>query len=480
MGTIWVREFSGGLDVRRLPETSAGGTLLRGRDGHINRGGEFEQRSQFVQQYMLPNGVTRGFASAPDGIYVFGHQIEQPGMPAGVKYQQLQHPEGRALADVPYATLFQGKLLVLGEFQDGSTYLFYDGERVDDSNAPPNVTAADVPTALLTFQQKAFVAAGATLYNSVVDDPTDFGDGSGAGSATIDMSTHAEGAETLTGLARYDQFAAIFSRDVVQIWFLDPDPALSRQVQVLNNTGTTAPRSITQFGDGDVFYLDRSGIRSLRARDSSNSAATTDIGSSIDPLLRDAIDGLTEAELAAAQGIIEPRDGRFWLLIGGTIYVLSYFQTAKVSAWTTYEPGFRVDSMFVRDDVVWLRSGDRIFTFGNIDGSPLYSDEVRAECWLPYLDADQPFRAKNLTGIDTALRGEWEVRLAMDPQNLAASDLVGRLQATTFGGYRIPSHAAANHISVRFKCAAPPSPTEPAVVASCVIHFQRDPEEDSK
>ena len=46
MGTIWIREFTGGLDARRLPETTPGGVLIKGIDGHINRGGEFEQRAR--------------------------------------------------------------------------------------------------------------------------------------------------------------------------------------------------------------------------------------------------------------------------------------------------------------------------------------------------------------------------------------------------------------------------------------------------
>ena len=48
MGTVWVREFTGGLDARRLPETTAGGVLIRARNGHISRGGEFEKRAAFA------------------------------------------------------------------------------------------------------------------------------------------------------------------------------------------------------------------------------------------------------------------------------------------------------------------------------------------------------------------------------------------------------------------------------------------------
>lgn len=478
MGTIWFREFRGGLDARRIPETSAGGTLLRGRDGHINRGGEFEQRSDFVEQYALPTALTKGFAATPDKLYVFGHQPDAPTLPAGLTYMQLAHPSGRGLRRVPYATLFKAKLFVIAEFEDGSAHMFYDGARVADAKAPPYAAGSGNPSALLTYQQKMFVASGPSLFNSAVAAPTDFGSGGGAGDAVIDMSTHSEGGQALTGLARYDQYAAIFARDAIQIWFLDPDPTLSRQAQVLTNTGTPAPRSVTQFGDGDVFYLDRAGVRSLRARDSSNSAATTDIGSAIDPLVRDVLDGMTEAEMARAKGVIEPRDGRFWLVLGDTIYVLSYFTASKVSAWTEYRPGFVIDDIFVRDDVVWLRSGETIYTFGDAEGRPVYSAGV-GEMWTPYLDADQPFRAKNVNGVDAALRGLWEVRLAMTPTDQSHSDLVARLDQTTFGLAKIPAHGAATHLSLRFKCLAPPA-SGPGVVSSCVIHFDRDPQEDSE
>lgn len=480
MGTIWIREFRGGLDARRLPETLAGGTLLRARDGHINRGGEVEQRSVFVPQYTLVPQTTKGLAATSDGLYVFGHQAAAPaGHPAGVNYMQLAHPSGEALADVPYVEKFKGALSVIGSFADGVSYLFHDGTRVTDVNAPPNTPGQEIPTALLTTNEKSYVTAGPNLFNSAVAAPLDFGAGAGAGSAVIDMSTHSEGAALLTAISRYDNAAAVFSRNVIQIVYLDPDPALTRPQQELRNTGTLAARSVTQFGDGDIFYLDRSGVRSLRARDSSNNAATTDIGSAIDPLLRNIMDGLTEDDIKRAVGIIEPRDGRFWLALNDVIYVLSYFTATKVSAWTEYRPGFRIDQMLVEDDVVWVRSGDTIYSFGDANGRPVYSDAVQPEIWTPYLDADEPFRSKNISGVDAAVRGTWELALAFDPENDLAEDTIADVTGTTYGQERIPAEGHATHISLRVRCKAPPSSTEPGVFSSATIHFDRDPVEDS-
>ena len=479
MGTMWIRDFEGGLDVRRFPETSAGGTLMLARDVHLTRGKELEQRADFIEVYALPAALTKSMAAVPGGLIVFGHQTDPGTLPAGVTYQRLQHPSGEALSRVPFWTRYRSKIQAIGEFADGSRHLFYDGARVTDVNAPPTAADSGSPAVLLTAVEKVFVGSGENLFFSAIADSTDFGAGAGAGDGVIVMSTHAQGSEELTGLARYDEYVAVFGRRVIQTWFIDPDPALSKQAQVLEETGCIAPRSVTQFGDGDVFYLDRSGIRSLRARDSSNSAATSDIGSPIDPLVISQIDVLGETAAADAIGLIEPRDGRFWLIIDDTVYVFSYFAAAKVSAWTEYKPGFPITDAVVWQDRVWLRSGDKIYVYGSLPDQPFqYSDGV-GEAWLPYLDADQPARAKMLNGIDVSVRGTWDVALATDPNNTNAEDRAATVDQTTFGLDRLTVNGIGNHISVRFRAKRPESDALPAKLGSVLLHFERDDEEDS-
>lgn len=479
MGSIWVREFSGGLDLRKLPETTPGGALIRAIDCHINRGGEIEQRADFVLHATLPEG-TKGFAAKPDGLVVFGHQGSAPaGMPSDIAYQQLAHPGGEALADVPYWHRYKGAVQAVGEYVDGSRHVFDDGTRISDAQAPPNLSGSSPPDILLTNAQKLFVAAGPDLFFSAVGDNTDFGAGAGTGQGFISMSTHAEGATKLTGLALYDEYVAVFSRRVVQIWVFDPDPALSTQAQVLNNTGNLAPRALTQFGDGDLFYLSRSGIRSLRARDSSNSAATTDIGSPIDDLVTELLDALSTDQVTSAIGAIEPRTGRFWMAIGERILVFSFFSQSNVSSWSEYRPGFTVEHMFEWDDRIWIRSGDSIYSYGGTGAAPQFSSDVEAEVWLPYLDGDDPTRAKTLTGIDAAVRGTWEVRVGMDPNVPDASDKIATITRTTYNVDRIDAVGEGTHFSPRFTCKAPESATKPGRLSAAVLHYESDAEEDS-
>ena len=699
MGKIWIREFTGGLDTRRMAETTAGGVLVRASNGHISRGGEFEKRAAFVPEYTLPAG-TVGMAEGANGIYVFGHTTAPSGIPAGVTYQRLQHSDGvTALARILATDLYASKLYVVGEFADGSIFHFYDGARITnwydgrarasfqvtdgvanaavsaigsfdvtggtnniantitavlvagvnlisgavqhtgnnsttatavaaainshtsspdytavasgakviitavtpgpDANgrvisttrtgdfsvgniadmaggsssatsqltnlqvdgvsiigAPvlwttsneatataiaaainsfastPEYTATSVGdrvnivagitgvaangravtftlanglavtpsvglamangavtpsgayqpgSSVKTAGTKMYSTSGSVLHFSGVQQPTKWTtDNVGAG--FIDMAAETSGAEQLQALGIYQNNLAVFAERAIIIEYVDPDPSLNRKVQVLNNTGTLAPRSIAQFGDNDLFYLDASGLRSLRARDSSNAAATTDIGVPVDSLVVDKTEELTISELQRVFGIIEPRDGRFWLVMKNVIFVFSFFNGAKVSAWSTYTPSIVVDGEDVAFDVeevavyrrrVYLRSGNKIYVYGGISANVAY-DTSEAEAWLPYLDANDPSRNKQFTGADAALEGEWTVSVAFNPKNENAEDEVARISATTFDGNKIPGIGRSTHMSLRFRTRF----NGPAKLSSAVIHYEGDQIED--
>jgi hypothetical protein len=317
--------------------------------------------------------------------------------------------------------------------------------------------------------------AGPVLHFSAIADATKFNHGTGFG--FIDMSTQATGSEELTALAQYQNFVAVFAGRTIQLEFVDPDPTLNRLVQTLNNTGTIAARSVTQFGDNDVFYLDESGIRSLRARETINVAFSSDTGNPVDDIVVEKLTGLTEDQRERAIGVIEPRDGRLWMAIDDEIFVFSYFTGSKVSAWTTYRPGFTIDDMVVFQRKVYLRSGDTIYVYGGTGDSFVYTN-VEAEAWLPYLDANQPARKKTFSGVDVAARGTWEVRAALDPTNLIASDKVGVVTETSYNAHRISMHGQSSHISIRFRCLAPVDANTPAKLGSVVIHHDLDADED--
>lgn len=697
MGVIHVQEFTGGLDARRMPEATSGGVLIRARNGHISRGGEFEQRAAFVPEFTLPAG-TVGMFYDRQGVVVFGDGAEPGGMPVGVGYQQLAHADNTtSLVRVLSADLFAGKIYAVGEFADGAIFHFYDGSRVTDwfdgraratftvtdggvtpavaatglfsiiggaldpadeisavnvdgvdilgvavahtgndattaaavalqinthvstpnytaeaVGATVNITAsvpgaaangrvvapvvtggvvvgsvtnmgggADTATATLTgltvdgvsvvsgpvawagsneataaaiasainlfssspdytatlngasvsiaavtagaasngfavvpavanglviapsstvladgadgdeFQpgtfvktigQKMHAVSGPNYHFSGIKEPTQWTtDAVGAG--FIDLSSESSGSEQLTAIARYMNFAAVFAERAVQVWYVDPDPALNRQTQVLNNTGTASPHSVTPFGDTDVFYLDESGLRSLRARDSSNAAATTDIGVPVDDLITAKLDELNEFERQRVFGLIEPKNGRFWLVMKDQIFVFSFFNGAKVSAWSTYDTTYQDNGVAVPFDAeaatvfrrrVYLRSGNTIYVYGGLVTGSTH-DDTEAEAWLPYLDANDPTRRKQIRGIDLAMRGLWEVAAAMDPTRELAEDKIGVFDETTYnldGAMPVLHHST--HVSLRFRSRG----VGPHRLGACVIHYDGHTDED--
>lgn len=136
MAYIVVENFSAGLDTRRHPLTAKSGTLQVLKNAHITRGGEIEKRKKFAQFASL-SGIgfnTFGMEAGANTIYVFGSdaEVSSPGMPPGVFYQRLQHPDGLPMTEVVYSTLYGGYPFVLAKFSDGKTYPFYNGQIVVD------------------------------------------------------------------------------------------------------------------------------------------------------------------------------------------------------------------------------------------------------------------------------------------------------------------------------------------------------------
>lgn len=581
MGTIWVKEFTGGLDARRLPETSKGGTLIVAENGHINRGGEFEQRAAFVPTYTLPASLTKSLGHNPTSIYVFGHIDVPTGIPVGVAYQQLVHPSDNtiALVRVPSYSLYKGKIYAAGEFADGTIAHYYDGVLVADWydgkararltvsagtaggsvtaikvggvdilggtvnwNTDPATTASDIVTQINTYNStpeytatldgkdiviaygaggtaanglavattstNVTITAATTMTGGTDLTGTDFKPGayvrqikrkmnslqgqnwffSGinsptkwqtdtAGAGFIDMSSETDGSENLVAIAPYQTDLAVFSQDNVQIWSVDPDPTLYAQRQVLSNTGTSSPKSVTQFGDADLFYAAESGLRSLRARDASNAAATTDIGSPIDDVVQPLLASLTDDERRRnVFGLIEPRDGRFWLIIKDRIFVFSFFPGAKISAWSVYTTGFVVEDAVVFRKRVYLRSGDTIYVYGGTGNARAY-DATPAVARLPFLDGDAPAKHKTLAGVDVACRGTWEIRMAMNPtaEGFNASDKIGTVTDSTYFGPQIGAIGETTHFSPILTSSGP----GPHRLSSVAIHYMMHDSDDS-
>lgn len=448
-----IENFKSGVDRSRPIYASAPGALWEGINGALSRGGDFDKRKAFPAKYSLPAN-TYGLATVNGALYVFG-SVVAPSMPSGVNYQRLVHPtdSGQAMTQLISWDVFDGKLYAVAKYADGTVHHFYDATNVADwetgtANTPDT---SSVGALVKTHRKKIYAAQSSLMYFCGTNAPAGWdwsSPGGDAGAGYVNMANHQTGSETLTGIGVYQDKLAVFARRVVQIWYVTDDESANYPAQIILETGTRSHKSVKGFGDFDVFYLSDTGIRSLRARDQTNTAGIQDVGVPIDSLVRDYVNTLTETQIAAACAVVEPVDGRFWLAVGQRIYVFSYFPSKKISAWTWYEPGFTVEEMVTLNDRVYLRSGAVIYLYGGDDNDE-YGDDYDVVAQLPFLSGGKPGTYKQLKGMDIAAEGAWNVTALVDPRDESQTIDVGLLEGVTYPSENIALPGHVTHIAPR-------------------------------
>ena len=292
-------------------------------------------------------------------------------------------------------------------------------------------------TTALTFKKKLYSTASQNLYFSALTAPTQWI--SGVDYGFINMASETAGQETLTAIAEYQGLMAVFSENNIRIQGISEDSSENVFIETVQNTGTVAPESVISYGNNDVFYLAANGVRSLKARDSSNSAYTDDVGTSIDVHVTAYLDTLTSGQIAAATAVIEPLDGRFWLAVGTRVYVFSYFPKKKVSAWSYYDlditithfakVGKRIYCRGIADDAT-----EGLYLYGgtNNDTYPI-ANVNNVEIELPYFSANSPAGFKDLNGFDIIGINTWKVDILPDPDNETVIVPQGIATGVTYG-----------------------------------------------
>lgn len=323
-----------------------------------------------------------------------------------------------------------------------------------------------------TYKRKVYSIADSLLNFSGLDDPRNLDRDFDIGAGFINMSNQTSGSNTLTAVEPYQDKLAIFSRRVIQIWFMDTNPDNNINTQILYNTGTRAPRSVVAYGDLDVFYLSDTGVRSIRARDSTNSASVNDVGTPVDLFIAEYLKTLTEEQIVKAIGLVEPIDSRYMLAVGRRIFVFSYFPSKKISAWTYYEMDYDIDDFFAVDDRVYLRSGFNLYLLGGVNNDA-YGSNYKVTAQLPFLTGGKPASYKQIHGVDMSSEGSWNFSMLVNPRNLSEKVECGALNGVTLTEANISAIGHFTHVA--------PTLTHMGVgyasLSNVAIHFQGSNEE---
>jgi hypothetical protein len=483
MAYFVIEDFRSGLDLRRPGIVAPAGTLSKLVNAHLTAGGDIEKRYAFVKAASVDPG-TIGLAGIGSSLYVFqqGGAREAPkpvtlqsrAQPVTVSTIMVPMPAGTTAERLMDWELYNGIIYYVIRDTAGNFHHFYGETYVADvakvhNPAPHHVKVFNNKIYGITQDKICFSA----LDNPLVWDPEN-PDTTAIGQGFILASNQNGAADFLVGLEIYYDQLAVATRYATQIWEVDADPDNNNLRQTLRSAGTVAPNSMLQYGSGDVLYLHDSGIRSLRAKDSSNAAAVSDIGSPIDPEMQSIIKSRPDdTYITRCFSLVEPNTGRFWMCFNNRIFVLSYYPGPKVTAWSEYIPEFPVDYGVVAQSQVVFRSGDDLYVYGGVDGITYDGCEVSVE--VPPLAAGKPATMKMFTGIDLAAWGEWSVYAGFDPNVPSAKDPVAiNLQPTVGLLGAVALQGASTHISLTLSNKAEGS----ALLSSIVIHYQTNGKAD--
>lgn len=317
-----------------------------------------------------------------------------------------------------------------------------------------NALSAGMGNSIFTQKNRVWVTAGSTVRYCKLNDPMDWTDAdASSGAGFINIGSTAEGARYLYGIEEYNGKAAIFAESTVIVYQLFADAQLIAFQQSLQNTGTLSVSAIKAYGADDVFYLDKTGIRSLRSRDGYDAAFASDIGSAVDPFVKDIVREVGRPALRKAQSVVETDDGRFMMAIGRYIITLSYFPASKITAWSYQDFGQDIDNMVRCGDRIVLRAGNELYTYGGEDGTT-YPDagEFIAVAETPFMSASDPATKKQVESYDHIATNEWKVELLPNPNDPSQALDVGRLIGATTNDLMAAINAYSTHFALRYTC----------------------------
>lgn len=328
---------------------------------------------------------------------------------------------------------------------------------------------AGMCTTGFVFKDRVFTTANSLWYFCQLNDAAEWSEtDTVADAGFINMSSDTEGNQDLVVASEYAGRAAIFAVDSVRIYDVDQDSSLIGIVQSLSNTGTGSPKSVQEYGANDVYYLDASGVRSIRSRDGYDSAYVSDVGNAIDDyVVKEVLPGLTEQQIYDARSLVDS-EGRYWLSCGSRIVVLSYFPGSKITGWSTIDFGASVDEMQRYGSEIWVRSGDIIYRYGGADGLQYPAADTRiVKAFTPFMSAQDPAGIKNMDGFDAVCENDWACKILLDPNDTTDQVNAGVISGTTYNrpAIKIPGQAAL--VAFELTCSA----AGDASFSQLVVHY---------
>jgi hypothetical protein len=435
--------FDLGIDLRKGASVSDANRLLEMKNAHVTTGLATQKRPGLTKVADLEPG-TKGLFAAFGKLHTFygSGTITHANPLFQANLVQFSGGE-QAVADVPFADVFNAFIYCAVQYADGQVEHHYlDGSpatHVADANCPDTL-------ACLKIASKIFaVGAGNAdvVRYSKTGDPRDWTTANDAGFLPTGLNSRGDRAANALGV--YQNKMVVLTRDSAQVWAVDPDPTAMRLEDIVENVGTSFPRTVANVG-GDLYFLSDYGFRSITTLQYTNSLADVDVGSPIDSLVRPEL----KVPGVSPKSFYFYGTGQYVCAIGNRLFVYSISRTAKIAAWSQYFLSAPVDAFAELGQELYIRSGDTVYKL-NEEVSTDDGTQYEVLIQLPYMDLKKPGILKQIWGADVVVEGTCFMSIGFDVRDPDAFTPEVKVKGNTRPGGLIPVECTGTEFSIRLR-----------------------------
>lgn len=443
MPAITFDKFDLGIDLRKGAAVSDANRLREMKNAYVTTGLATQKRPGLVKIADLEPG-TKGLFAAFGKLHTFyGDGTITHANPLFQANKVVYSGGARPVASVPYADVFNAYIYAAIEYDNGTVQHHYL-----DGSATTHVADANCPhsKAVIKIASKMFAVGSGNadvVRYTKTGNPRDWTAANDAG--FLPTGLNSRGDRSANALGIYKSKLVVLSRDGAQVWAVDPNPANMSLDTIVENVGTSFPRSVANVA-GDLYFLSDYGFRSITTLQLTNNLADVDVGSPIDTLVR----AETKTPGIFPKAFFFYGTGQYICAIGNQLFVYSISRTARIAAWSRYFLPSDVDAFAELGQELYIRSGDSVY---KLDPTVSADDGTQFEVLLdlPYMDFKTPGQLKRIYGADLVMEGSCEFSIGCDVRNPDAYTTPVKVRGNTRPDSMVPVECAGTEFSLRFR-----------------------------
>lgn len=440
MAEITFDRFDLGIDMRKGASVSDANRLREMKNAYVTTGLATEKRPGLTLVATLEPG-TKGLFAAFGKLHTFYGQGTVTHANTLFQANRVPYSSGSyPVEDVSFADVFNGFIYAAIRYQGGfQEHHYLDGSA---STHIADLACPDTP-GVVKLASKIFAVNGDTVRYCKTGNPRDWSAANDAGFLPTGLNSRGDRGANALGV--YQNNLIVLSKDGAQVWKVDPDPAAMALQDIVENVGTSYPRTVANVS-GDLYFLSDYGFRSITTLQLTNNLADLDVGSPIDTLVRARI----KAGGFTPKAFYFYGTGQYVCAMGNELFVYSISRTAKIAAWSHYFLPATADAFAELGQTLYIRCGDNVFKLDpdvHADQGQPYEVVIQ----LPYMDLKKPGRNKRIFGADLVMEGRCEFSVGFDVRDATAFTDPVRVKGNTRGGGMIPVECCGTEFSLKFR-----------------------------